>query len=274
MSKSLLIPRQPFMTMLADTYYKKIVSRYGISHFYTCVVEEGVTEISTSLPDCCVDLMFYWDKSRSHFGANIVGSTLFPHEIEVKEGYEYFGIRFMPGEMPSMLNLLLGEVLEQNMPLQYFIDEPDLIERIAVAEGFHQRMQIFLEYYLPRYYRQEKLCGKTELNQYILFKIMSSQGNLKIASLAEESGYSKRYVSRAFSEMNRISPKQFCEIIRFQTMVQKIECQQNMKLFYELGFYDQSHFCNDFKKFSGRSPMEFVEELKQEKFDERLKVIE
>lgn len=273
MKESLLIPRQPFMPMLTNTYYKKVMNQYGISHFYTFIVKKGITEISTSIPDCCIDIMFYWNKSRSSIGANIVGSLLSPHGIQVKEGYEYFGIRFMPGEIPSNMNLLLGEAIEQSIPLKDFIDDSGLIERIAMAQNFQERIQIYMNYYEPLYQTKEIRYGKEELNRYIIYRILTNQGNIKIGSLAEDSGYSGRYITTVFAERNGITPKQFCEIIRFQNMVQEMEGEQNMDILYKLGFYDQSHFCNVFKRYSGRSPQEFMKELKQEKFNERLKVI-
>ena len=273
MKRQVLIPIQPFMILLSDTYYKKVFNQYGISHFYTCLIKEGITEISTSIPDCCVDLMFYWNAEKTQCGAELVGSLLSPHGIRVREGYEYFGIRFQPGIMPAMVSLPLGDVLEQMLPLSDFIPNDDIIEQIGLAESFEQRIQIFLNYYIPIYMQKEQNYGKQQLSQDTVGLIMQNRGNIRIGTIAEELGYSKQYVARIFTQINGISPKQFSEIIRFQMMVQSIECSDALDTLYDFGFYDQAHFCNEFRRLSGRSPREFLQELKQERVDERLKVL-
>lgn len=273
MKQQVLIPRQPFMILLTDTYYKRIYNRYGISHFYTCAIMDGVTEISTSIPDGCIDLMFYWNKDRNLYGADIVGSLLAPRGIRVKENCEYFGVRFMPGIMPCMVALPLGEVLEQMLPLGDYIMDKSIIEKIGGALDFKERMRLFLEYYIPLYMQKKEDYGNQRMNQAVIDIIMQNKGNVCMDDIAGTLGYSKQYITRIFSNLNKISPKRFSEIIRFQMMVQALECDDGMNVIYELGFYDQAHFCNEFRKLSGRTPKTFLWEMKNEHIEERLKVV-
>jgi AraC-like DNA-binding protein len=75
--------------------------------------------------------------------------------------------------------------------------------------------------------------------------------------LANEIGYSTRYLRKQFETHIGISPKLFSKIIRFQ-------CSLNMLLnnnhytvndvIYENGYYDQSHLINEFKDFGYITP--------------------
>lgn len=276
--ENILIPRQPFMVTLTDKYFKKVVGEQGISHFYSFIVKKGIQRISTSVPDCCIDIMFYSDKMKKDIGAVIIGTLLTPHEIAVKEGYEYFGVRFMPGISPLIVDVQPGEVVEVTSSLEGRLIYEGLVEKIFEEKDFEGKIRIFLKEYLWR--RKaflEKWSVQKELNQYVLRQIIYTNGNIRVGILAEESGYSERYVNKVFTEINGLSPKKFSKIIRFQNTLQGLEeefllndSSQNLA---ELGFYDESHFIHEFKKLSGRSPGMFLKELKEENFDIRLEIL-
>ena len=57
------------------------------------------------------------------------------------------------------------------------------------------------------------------------------------------------------------TPKEFLKVIRFQSAVRQIEQQDQVDwsaIAYDCGFYDQSHFIADFKKFSGYTPSQYL----------------
>ena len=64
-----------------------------------------------------------------------------------------------------------------------------------------------------------------------------------------------------FKEHVGVTPKDFLKVIRFQNAIQQIEKQISVKwtdIAYDSGFYDQSHFIADFKKFSGYTPAQYL----------------
>lgn len=279
-AENILIPRQPFMVMLTDSYLKKVVGEQGISHFYSFTVKKGVHMISTSVPDCCIDIMFYSDKMKKDMGAVIIGTLLTPHKIDVKEGYEYFGVRFMPGMYPLIVDVQPREVVEVSSSLEGRLIHEGLVEEIFEERDFEGKIRVFLKEYLwRRKIFLDQWDGQKELNQYILKQIINTGGNIRVRMLAEESGYSERYVNKVFTQINGISPKKFSKIIRFQSTLQELEQNflqndhdQSQDL-DDLGFYDESHFIHEFKELSSRSPGTFLKELRQEKFDSRLQIL-
>ncbi len=64
-----------------------------------------------------------------------------------------------------------------------------------------------------------------------------------------------------FKENVGLTPKGFLKIIRFQKAIQEIEACKKINwsgIAYETGYYDQAHFINDFKNFSGFTPQQYL----------------
>jgi AraC-like DNA-binding protein len=60
-----------------------------------------------------------------------------------------------------------------------------------------------------------------------------------------------------FREQIGVSPKVYARILRFQRAVQKMHAGADIRwaeLALACGYYDQAHFANDFRDFSGISP--------------------
>ncbi len=97
----------------------------------------------------------------------------------------------------------------------------------------------------------------TPIIDYALTHLHRSPGTTTIAELTRQIGLSPRRLSQLFREQIGISPKLYCRIQRFQQAVQQMHCGADIRwaeLALACGYYDQSHFANDFHAFSGLSP--------------------
>jgi AraC-like DNA-binding protein len=78
-----------------------------------------------------------------------------------------------------------------------------------------------------------------------------------VARLTRETGLSTRRLAHLFHEQVGVSPKLYCRIRRFQQAIAQLHSGAEMPwadLALACGYYDQSHFSNDFRAFSGISP--------------------
>ena len=81
--------------------------------------------------------------------------------------------------------------------------------------------------------------------------------NPSIASVRETShqiGWSERRFSQVFREEVGLTPKVWCRIQRFQCAVRQLHAGVDVRwaeLALDCGYYDQSHFANEFRAFSG-----------------------
>ncbi len=271
-------PKQPFMVKLSSSYYKKIVNNYGISHFYSFQLDEGVNQIETSVPDGCVDIIFHYSGNGGQAGASIYGSPLEPHSFDMISGFRYFGVRFLPGNSPMLVDASVSELINQVTPLSGD-SNLKLTRLIAQGPDFETQVRAFFDFYLKELEQTHVGSCDYKLNQYLLKEIIQNFGNVKISELAEKSGYSVRYINRVFKEAEGISPKNFCRIIRFQCCMNAITHLENNpnidadELVCRLGYCDQSHMIREFKEFSKRTPLSYLEELKAFDYVNRLKIV-
>ena len=106
--------------------------------------------------------------------------------------------------------------------------------------------------------------GRFVLNpavEYALAEIIRRPDQINLASVSQNIGYSHKHFIGIFKRQVGIAPKAYLKIIRFQKAINEIEQRQEVNwsnISQDCGFYDQAHFINDFKFFSGFTPEEYV----------------
>ena len=90
--------------------------------------------------------------------------------------------------------------------------------------------------------------------QYALRRFASAPSVTTVRDVARGTGWSERRFSQIFREQVGLSPKVWCRVQRFQRAVKQLHAGVEVrwaKLALESGYYDQSHFANEFRAFSG-----------------------
>ena len=92
--------------------------------------------------------------------------------------------------------------------------------------------------------------------------IRSCKGGITVEKLADQLFVSRRTLHRQFRERIGIAPKSYINIVRFQNSLSQFY-QAPYKgwanVYYDFGYYDQTHFIRDFKRFTGRTPSSFLQ---------------
>lgn len=103
-----------------------------------------------------------------------------------------------------------------------------------------------------------------ELNPCVAFAIAEMTerpDSLNIARMNQRIGYSQKHFTEMFRKNVGVTPKAYLKLMRFQKAVKTIDAASLIEwdmLAQDCGFYDQSHFINDFKHFSGFTPDEYA----------------
>jgi AraC-like DNA-binding protein len=97
--------------------------------------------------------------------------------------------------------------------------------------------------------------------EYALAEIISRPDQINLARVSQDIGYSQKHFIGMFKRQVGIAPKAYLKIIRFQKAITEIEQRLEVSwtdISQDCGFYDQAHFINDFKFFSGFTPEEYT----------------
>lgn len=180
----------------------------------------------------------------------------------VRPACHYFSICFLPGYAEHFFKHPIGMFSGQEISVQDVLPHANaLLSRVAEAPGFEERIAAFESYY------NDYIRDELEINplvKYATEKIIQSRGNLNVAELSRDSGYSTCYMVKTFEKHVGLSPKLFSRIMRFQHVVQNLEGSQYRQMLdhiYELGYCDQNHFIKEFKEFSRFTPKHYVQRL-------------
>jgi AraC-like DNA-binding protein len=89
---------------------------------------------------------------------------------------------------------------------------------------------------------------------YALRQFSEAPAVSTVRAVARSTGWSERRFSQVFREEVGLAPKIWCRIQRFQLAVGQLHAGVDVpwsELALNCGFYDQSHFANEFRAFSG-----------------------
>lgn len=260
---------QPFFVMNSEYYLKKKFGYYGISHFYKFYKRDEMSTIA--VPDGCIDIIFTNEKDRPE--AYICGTELKGNWSILKPGVDYFGVRFYPGQFSANISIPIREIVGQQLSLSMLMEKrKSLIEEVSTANSFEEQIHIFLKSFCgPLTSKNEK----KKIFQRAVQIINDAHGNISIKKLSETTFYSTRYLADIFDEFIGISPKEYSVMIRFQSAL-KILNESRMNSLTDLsnflGYYDQSHFLREFKKYALLSPSVYKKMIKTVNYRSKIQI--
>lgn len=276
--ESMMKSIQPYFVMATPEYHKGIVMNYGILHFYDYFQHMDSDNGVIVVPDGCIDIMF--EKDSKGVKARVAGTVLEKTIISNENNKEYFGVRFLPGEAPAILSAGMKEFVEKEINLEDVLIDKDFLKRIEESYDKGQWMQAFLTGYKEAFYKQLNHCEKgnvEQLAEYMKIQLIVSNGNISVKELAEKTGYTERYINKAFNQSMGISPKTFGMIIKFQKAIQKInQAEEDCKLTdigVDAGYYDQAHFIRVFKKYAAVTPKEYQKMILANDYHHRMNAV-
>ena len=249
-------PLRPFVENL--WYHEGIVS----SHAMERLLPDGAIELIIDLTD---SPKIWYDSETPHRIRTVRESWLSGQHrrsivIESAHHSRMIGVRFRPGGLHPFLPVPVAEVNDavEEAELLWGRGARELRERLLDANSIAERFQL-LE-------RQLLAWGGGGLEPdaslaYVLGRLTSAPGETWIRSLAEEVGLTQKRLVRAFEEKVGLKPKTLSRVLRFQTVLKKIERESRVSWSFvaqEAGYYDQAHFIRDFESLSGLKPSQYL----------------
>lgn len=128
------------------------------------------------------------------------------------------------------------------------LDEPDLATRFTLVEDW------LIARLSPHRVAHPAV-------RWAVAQIEASAGQATVATLARETGYTRKHLTHLFLREVGLSPKALARVHRFRAalgLLGDVEQVPWAEIAAQCGYYDQSHLTRDFRTFCGYTPAELV----------------
>jgi AraC-like DNA-binding protein len=223
-----------------DNSIAGFVESVGMFHNQSANEKEVVV-----LPDGRIDL-FFWKPATEPFQVLLIGLETFPEQRAIPPHTLAFVVSFKPLAVEYILQTSIADILNsaKYLPHDFWGFGPANLDNF---EAFKQKITGHITTLLPAQVDSRK--------QKLFDLIYASNGEMSVAQLSEQAGWSSRQINRYFTQQLGLSLKAYCNILRFRASLNHIA---QGKLFPELNFTDQTHFIKNIKKFAGVVPKELL----------------
>ncbi len=173
---------------------------------------------------------------------------------------EMFIINFHKGRAYPFVEMPMNELTDYVVDGELVMSKGilDIREKILGLGSIRQKF-IQTEKYLLKTFGKKLVVNP--FTEFAVNRIIKSPDTLTIQHLSDKVGFSQKHFIKIFKEHVGVTPKSFLRLVRFQKAINEIELIKKANwtsVALDAGYYDQAHFINDFKSFSGFTPNQYL----------------
>lgn len=202
------------------------------------------------LPDACIDIVIDFTSKTICFA----GFSKETEPFALHEKIDYMGVRLRPGVFHAAYHTAAENIMDAMIPFTEIEEDYDLRE-IFLYENSEERINILRGYLLRKMmmiYDRTYIIAIEELYEH----------PSDVRKITQRSGYTQRQLYRIFKKNYGVSPRVLLNILRLHLCLSLLT-EKDME-FADIavlcGFYDQSHFIREIKRYTGISPLKLLEE--------------
>lgn len=185
--------------------------------------------------------------------ALVVGARSIYEIIDSSDLTELIGVLFAPSGFAGFARDAADLLANRTVPLEDGWRAPakSLRDRLMELPTPETRLDA-LERFLTEHFAGRLV--RNPMVDFALGRFERAPGVATVREAARSTGWSERRFSQVFRETVGLTPKTWCRVQRFQRAVRELYAGAEVRwaeLALECGYYDQSHFANEFRAFSG-----------------------
>lgn len=170
------------------------------------------------------------------------------------------GVKLEPRMLRQLIRVPLSTFRDATVDLHELNHKPLLELEAALGASVSPRA---ISTVLDRFFLLQQRTSEAaeSVVDPLLDRIRAKRGAVTISECTRETGVDLRKLERAFLDSVGMTPKKYARIVRFKHAYHALVSNQNPPArtrvnpdSYLDSYYDQSHFCKDFKFFTGASP--------------------
>ncbi|WP_155283583.1 AraC family transcriptional regulator [Capnocytophaga felis] len=208
------------------------------------------------ISDGCIDVFFELENPEESY---LMGFCKSYTEFPLGKQFNYVGIRFLPSAFPLIFRQNAKELSNNDIRLNLVLSglATFIAHKFDNVKNMKQIKNELDKFFLKHL---EKADLSMDNRFYKALEIiLKSQGNTRIIKDLD-TGISPRHLRRLFEFYIGDTAKTFSQVVRFQSFLKAKTSNQNNDnpSFYDMGYYDQSHFIKEFKAFYGETPKKIL----------------
>lgn len=213
------------------------------------------SQVVPVIPDGCMALVFESNGEDTEiYFCGVIDEI---KKLIVKPDYYYVFMRFLPGIGYEIVDQPASLLTNKSMSIRGMVPWGEQVAGILERDmELTERIRLISKIV--------RINVRSESNKYLVKycteRIFQTQGNVRIESLSEETGFTSRHIGKTFEKCIGISPKLFSQIIRLQISMNRILEDRNALLVdiaIDSGFFDHAHMNRMYKKLIRCSSGEF-----------------
>lgn len=211
---------------------------------------------------------------ENHFNTvtscTLMGAQITPFKLQAEESHKAVSIIFQPGGLNRFLHIPMTEIFDNGYAAREIIGREieELLDKSHYTISVSELDSLIQGYFLQKLSRIKEALPI----DFALQHLMTSY-NTSIDRIAEMACMSIRNFERKCKERLGMSAKMYARIARFHKAYRMLECKPIISwtdLVNKVGYYDQTHFINDFKEFARCRPTILQKELSNEHYQFQL----
>lgn len=189
----------------------------------------------------------------------LLGHLTLPTRLTVGKGTSVLIARIYPFASSLFFSDSLSEFTNYATDMYDVAQEESriLYDRIMQEKGIIPKIMVLESYLLEQLKKNEGRLKKVLMVSNLSRHLLTHHQSLDLPALAQYSGWSERYIQKLYLSNVGISPAAFIAVARFNEALHLVlnTSLSLTSIAYECGYYDQSHFIREFKKFTGITPL-------------------
>ena len=250
-----------------------------IKYYWILDYESEIIEPIRVIPYGCVQFTFYLGnriKSLSHEKASsfykdeavISGQSSSFIDVIPQGKIRLISIVFKPFGAKPFFDFPISEIKNGIIPVKDINNNNewlDIESRLGNCVDNKEIVSCLESALIRKLEKNKQFTSYSNINYkritHAINEIDKTKGNITIKELSLATCLGEKQFNRVFVENIGSNPKEFLRIIRYQNVLFKLQNTKHINIqdiIYECGYYDQSHFINNFKQFTGYTPKEYI----------------
>lgn len=253
--------------MKISAYFPTELLKPFVKHFL--IVDCDKDALNTMLPDTSLIMGFRFRGSTKYLANSCETQLPFAVLAGLRKSVQLMQDSSSTGNLLVVFNPLgagafikeplhhvFGDIISLS-DISNFNQLSQIEDNLCGVQSDKDRIDIIENFLLSKltYYKPDKVVYSA------LQTIQFYNGIVRIGDLASKLFISIDALEKKFRHAVGASPKQVCNIVRMNNLLQNMHSNSLSEIALNAGFYDQAHFNKEFKLFTGQNPLEFLKNV-------------